>query len=821
LRIYLGAAPGVGKTYAMLNEGRRRRDRGTDVVVGFVESHGRGRTAEQIGDLEVVPPCLFPLEGSVVEEMDMDAVLRRRPQVALVDELAHQNANGARNSRRWRDIQELLDVGIDVISTLNIEHLESLSDVVEQITGRRQPETIPDEIVRCAEQVELVDMTPEALRRRMAHGNVYAPDRMDAALARYFQPRNLSALRELALLWVADRADEALRQDRDDHRIDRPWETRERVVVALTGSPSGERLIRRAARMAERSRGQLTGVHVRSTDGSGGDDGLLDRHRHLLEAVGGVYHEVVGNDIVTALVDFARRHDATQLLRGSTRRTRWAEMTHGSIINRVIRSSAGIDVHVISTGDAPARRLRSGARRRHSLPRRRRAAGWVVALAGTGGLTAVLTATRHTFSQGSQLLLYQALVVLAAAAGGAAPAVTAAILAAGALNWYFTPPTHTWTVEDSDNVVALVAFLIVGAFVGLLVTALARRTNDARQGRAEAETLAGVAASMVAAEDPVPAMLDRIRTTLGLAGAAVVDAAGAPLATSGVPPDPRHDPVIELKDAILVVQGALSRDDERVLQAFSAQLAAALERRRLRQAADEAAVLAEANTLRTALLRAVSHDLRTPLASIKASVTSLLQRDVVWSPVEEREFLDTIDEEADRLDRVVGNLLDASRLEAGALQPSNQAVALDEVVSSALASISGLRAAVEIDVPTTLPLVSGDPALLERAIANIVANADRVTTPPGVVRVRASHLGQEVQLRVIDSGPGIAGHQKAQLFQPFQRLGDRTAGEGVGLGLAVAKGATEAMGGDLASEDTPGGGLTMVITLRAADDDGA
>src|SRR5436190_17799322 len=302
LRIYLGSAPGVGKTFAMLNEGCRRAERGTDVVVGYVETHGRLRTKEQIADLEVIPRRRVSYRGTTLEEMDTDAVIARGPAVALVDELAHTNAPGSKNEKRWQDVEELRDAGIDVITTLNIQHLESLNDVVERITGVKQQETIPDEAARRVDQLELVDMAPEALRRRMAHGNIYAPEKVDAALANYFRAGNLGALRELALMWVADQVDDALHDYKAAHGILDTWETRERVVVALTGAPSGEHLIRRAARMATRTRGDLIGVHVRPSDGLAEDPTVrLEEHRALLEGLGGAYHEVSGADIATAL----------------------------------------------------------------------------------------------------------------------------------------------------------------------------------------------------------------------------------------------------------------------------------------------------------------------------------------------------------------------------------------------------------------------------------------------------------------------------------------------------------------------------------------
>jgi two-component system sensor histidine kinase KdpD len=816
LRIYLGAAPGVGKTFAMLGEGRRRAERGTDVVVGFVEAHGRARTAEQVGDLEVVPRRDMVHRGAAFEEMDVDAVLARQPLVALVDELAHTNVPGSRNEKRWQDIDELLEAGIDVISTVNIQHLESLNDTVERITGVRQRETVPDAWVRQAEQIELIDQTPEALRRRMAHGNIYAPDKIEAALGNYFRAGNLGALRELALLWLADRVDEALGEYREAHGIDRPWETRERVVVALTGAPGGDQLIRRAARMAARSRGDLLGVHVSRPDGlATATSPLLDDHRRLLTDLGGEYHELVGADVASGLVDLARAENATQLVLGASRRTRVAELWHGSVIGKVLRMSGPIDVHVTSTGPPEKSRppLRV-TRSRDLLPRRRLVASWAVALVGLPTLTVALDTLGHHIGLPTVLLLYLALVVVVATLGGLVPAVVAAIAASVLANWFFTEPVHTFSIGEAENVVALLVFLGVGVVVSLLVRSTLRRSAEATRARLEAAALARSSATLVGAEDPLPRLVQQVHETFGLEGCAVVEAGERVVASAGrLPPDGGGGERLALGENVeLVLVGPVVADDLEALQAFAAQLRAALEQERLRREAAKTSRLSEANELRTALLRAVSHDLRTPLASIKAAVTSLLQHDVDWTLEATTEFLQTIDEEADRLNRLVGNLLDMSRLETGALSVRPRPVGLEEVVAAALSSLPDRGAGVVVDVPETLPAVVVDPALLERAVANLVANASQHTPSGRTVRVEAREVGARVDLLVVDRGPGVPEDDRERVFAPFQRLGD-TGSTGVGLGLAVARGFVEAVGGQLTLEETPGGGLTVVVTL--------
>ena len=594
-----------------------------------------------------------------------------------------------------------------------------------------------------------------------------------------------------------------------------PAVSAERIVVAYTAAPSSEQVIRRAAAIAERSDGELVGVHVE--DGSAPNEverATLSSHRALVGALGGRTEDVVADDVTDGIVEFAHRERATQLVLGASRRRRLTEVARGSLINETIRRAADVDVHVIAT----ARPGHDIGRVRQPMPlsRRRRRLAWAAAVGGTAGLTALLSTARGTVGQGGQFLLYLLLVVVAAL-GGAAPAVTASVLSVFALNWFFTPPLHTWVIDDAENVLALVVFLTVGVLVGFLVTTLARRSADARRGRTEAEALARVAAEMIGVDDPLGPMLERMRETLGLDGLSVHGPdGGAPVAVAGdVPGD--HDERRVLAGGTVRLRGSLAPSDARVLDGFLAQLTATMERRALRAEAARVEAVAAADRLRTALLRAVSHDLRTPLASIKASVTSLLQRDVQWTAGEEQDFLETIDEEVDRLDRVVGNLLDASRLEAGVIRPAVQRVAVDEVVASALSSISGLAAPVEVDISPELRTVHADQGLLERALANILSNAADVAPPGTAVRITAASAGEWVQVRIADRGRGVDPCQREDMFLPFQRLGDTAAGSGVGLGLSVARGVIEAMGGSVSVEDTPGGGLTVIIDLPAGD----
>ncbi|NEB08375.1 sensor histidine kinase KdpD [Streptomyces coelicoflavus] len=830
LRIYLGAAPGVGKTYAMLSEAHRRVERGTDCVVAFVEHHGRARTEVMLRGLEQVPRREVEYRGGVFTELDLDAVLARAPRVALVDELAHTNVPGVRNAKRWQDVEELLAAGIDVVSTVNIQHLESLGDVVESITGVRQRETVPDEVVRRADQIELVDMSPQALRRRMAHGNIYQPDRVDAALSNYFRPGNLTALRELALLWVADRVDEYLQQYRSEHRVSKIWGSRERIVVGLTGGPEGRTLIRRAARLAEKGAGgEVLAVYIARSDGlTSASPKELAVQRTLVEDLGGTFHHVLGEDIPAALLDFARGVNATQIILGSSRRKAWQYVFGPGVGATVARESGpDLDVHIVTHEEVAKGRglpVARGAR----LGRSRIVWGWFAGLGGPVLLTLLLN-TVH-LGLANDVLLYLALTVAAALLGGLYPALASAAVGSLLLNWFFTPPVNRITIADPRNMLALAIFVGVALSVASVVDLAARRTHQAARLRAESEILSFLAGDVLRGETSLETLLERVRETFGMESAALLEREDdvapwtcAGRAGSGPPVDRPEDADVDMPVgdhmALALTGRVLPAEDRRVLAAFAAQAAVVLDRRRLREEADRARALAEGNRIRTALLAAVSHDLRTPLAGIKAAVTSLRSDDVAWSEEDRAALLEGIEEGADRLDHLVGNLLDMSRLQTGTVTPLIREIDVDEVAPMALGGVP--EGSTELDIPETLPMVAVDAGLLERALANLVENAVKYSPDDRSVLVAASALADRVEVRVVDRGPGVPDEAKDRIFEPFQRHGDAPRGAGVGLGLAVARGFAEAMDGTLNAEDTPGGGLTMVLTLRAVGSSGS
>jgi two-component system sensor histidine kinase KdpD len=820
LRIFLGAAPGVGKTYTMLEEAHRRAERGTDVVVAFVETHERKHTQAMLADLEIVPRRTETYRGAEFTEMDVDAVLARRPELAVVDELAHTNVPGSRHGKRWQDVQELLDAGIDVLSTVNVQHLESLNDVVAQITGVEQRETVPDAAVRAAEQVELVDMTPEALRRRMAHGNIYRPEKIDAALGNYFRTGNLTALRELALLWLADKVEDQLDKYRADHKINKTWETRERVVVALTGGPEGDTLIRRAARIAARDRGaDLMAVHVTRNDGlTGANPAVLARQRVLVESLGGTYHQVVGADVPRALLDFASAVNATQIVLGASSRGKLAQLFSAGVGVTTIALSGSIDVHLVTH-----ERAAQGRRRRRlpaALSRRRRIAGFIATLVGLPFLTGLLHAG-PSLSLTNDILLFLAAVVAVSLIGGLWPALLAAVTGSLLLNYFFTPPIGRFTIAERDNLLALAIFVVVAIAVSWVVDTAARKTRQATQAGADAQTLATVAGSVLRGERPLMALLERLRETFTLDSVTLLDQ-GVVVAHVGEACTVAREADVEVKvddTMTMLLRGhPLEASDRRIVEAFAAQATVALRQERLTAEAAAAKPLAEADRMRTALLAAVSHDLRTPLASAKAAVASLRSDEVDFGEDDRRELLATADESLDRLVRLVTNLLDMSRLQAGTLGVNAVDIGAEDIVPRALDDLGPDGRKVAVHIPDDLPPVHADPGLLEQILINLIANALRYspTEQPPVVTV--STLGDTIELRVIDHGPGIPNDRWDDVFLPFQRLGDRDNHTGVGLGLALSRGLTEAMDGTLVPDHTPGGGLTMILALPAGRD---
>jgi len=820
LRVYLGSAPGVGKTYRMLDEGWRRRERGTDVVIGYVETHHRPSTDAQVRDLEIVPRVTREYRGAQLEEMDVAAILARKPDVALIDELAHTNAPGSVNEKRWQDVETLLDAGVDVITTVNIQHLESVNDVVEKITGITQQETVPDAVVRRAEQIELVDVTPEALRRRMAHGNIYTADKIDASLSNYFRVGNLSALRELALLWLADRVEDALQRYQDDHDINVTWETRERLIVGVAGDPVDETLLRRAARIASRTGAEILAVHVVSADGPRRTEGDTSLTRELVTEFEGTYQEIVDDDVATALVAFARAERGTQIVLGASR-PRSALRPLGGVVENVLRRTPDLDVHVIAVGDERAPSVRH-RRRRRKASWRRQVLALVLTAAALPAMTAILTLVRSNLSLSTEFLAYLVVVLALTWWGGTLVGVVAALAAFGLENYYFVQPLHTLSVSRPDDVVSLIAFLVFAVGASILVSRFARRSYEADRARAEAQVLVKVVATVGTSHEDLLPLLDSLRAVFDASSAAILvqgDRGWQPVVVSG---SETRDATAGTHFAIdddhsLVLDGvSLDAEDRQLVSAFAARIAAGFLTVNNVEDAAHRRVLADARARRSGLLRAVAYDLRGPLSTIEFKVTSLLDGAVTAPARVQHERLVEIEDEVKRLDRLAAQLIEVGRLEEGSVTPQLELTSIDVLVDGALATLDTRGRALDIDVAHDLPQFLTDPAMAERALAIVVGNACRFSRSDRPVRITAGVTGDALELLVIDRGPGMTPLQRSAILETRQQFSDDR--KGATLGLDVASGFVQLLGGRLRFEDTPGGGLTVVVAFRRSSD---
>ena len=821
LRIYLGAAPGVGKTYAMLDEAHRRLEHGMDLVGAVVETHGRKQIADLLEGIEMIPPRYIEYRGGRFPELDVEAVLRRQPQVVLVDELAHTNTPGSKNPKRWQDVQELLDAGITVISTVNVQHLESLNDVVAQITGIKQHETVPDEIVRNASQVELVDITPEALQQRLSHGNVYAAEHIDVALSNYFRAGNLTALRELALLWLADQVDTALSRYRAEHKITQTWEARERVVVAVTGGPESETLVRRAFRIASKASADLLVVHVVRGDGlSGASAPHMGKVRELAASLGASMHTVVGDDVPTALLDFARETNATQLVIGTSRRSRSARIFDEGIGATVVRESGPIDVHLVTHEEA-----RRGLSMGPISPRERRVFAWLAAIVVPCVICAVTVTILDRFlGLVAETALFFVGVLVVALWGGITPAVLSAVLSGLLLNYYLIPPRGRFIITELNAVVTEVVLLTVAIAVAAVVDSAANRTRETRRASREAELLALFAGAVLRGAD-LDTLLERVRETYSQRAVSLLrerDGKSELVGCAGENPCltvDSADTAVEVGDDefwMLLSGRKLQARDRRVLSAVAQQAAGLVKQREFAEEANQAHALAQANELRRSLLSAFSHELRTPLVAAKAAVSSLRTEDVRISPEDAAQSLATIEESIDQLTALAGNLSDSSRLAAEVVHPELRRVHLEEVVQQAIAEAMGSHRTgldrIKVEVGDIVAMA--DSGLLQRALVNLIDNALHYA-PDSPIRINAGQVADRVLIDVINQGPGVPRRTAEHMFQPNEQPGDPDATSGISLGLMVARGFIDAMGGTIQAGDTPGGGLTITIDLPA------
>ena len=815
LRVYLGSAPGVGKTFRMLDEGWRRKERGTDVVIGFVETHGRTLTEAQLRDLEMVPRIERDYRGTKLEEMDLEAILARHPAVALVDELAHTNVIGSANEKRWQDVEALLDAGIDVITTVNIQHLESVNDVVEKITGIRQQETIPDAIVRRAEQIEIVDVTPEALRRRMAHGNIYTADKIDASLSNYFRVGNLSALRELALLWLADRVEDSLQRYLDDHSIDQTWETRERLIVGVTGTSTDEALLRRAARIASRTGAELVAVHVVKADDIRHVPTDTSVAQALVAEFEGKFQEIVDDDAATALVAFARSERGTQIVLGASRpRRRWQPT--GGVVEKVLRNARDLDVHIIAVGgERPAHEHQRRQKARVSW--QRRVLALVVAAASLPLLTVVMTAVRSSLSPSTVFLVYLVAVLALTTWADVLVGIVTALAASALENFYFVPPLHTLQVARPDDVVALVAFLVFAVGASVVVSRFTQRSTEADRARAEAAILAKAAAAVAASHEDLLPMLESLRAVFDARSVALLNRRDDVWTSDLVSGEPLVDAEegthfdIDDDHQLFVTGAKLDLEDRHLIDAFAGRIAAGLRSQIIERDATQLTEIAEAESLRLALFRTASRDLLGPLEKVQANISVLVGSHERRSLDERNAVLSGIQSQVHHLTRLVENLLDAGRLEAHEVVARPVVVDVRELVRSAIAKVDARGRRIDRDFANELPPLHTDPVLAQRVLANVLSNACRFGPIDEPVNVKVGVVGDLIELLVIDRGPGMDQQQRDVVLAPFERL--RGEQLNAGLNLTVASGFAQLLGGRLHFEDTPGGGLTVAVEL--------
>ncbi|MFN8497157.1 MAG: sensor histidine kinase KdpD [Anaerolineae bacterium] len=853
LKIFLGAAPGVGKTYAMLESAQVRRREGVEVVIGVVETHGRPETEALLEGLEAIPRRGIEYKGHTLGEMDLDAILARQPRLALVDELAHTNAPGSRHPKRYQDVEEILAAGIDVYTTLNIQHLESLNDVVAQITGIRVAERIPDRLLDRADEIELIDLTPDELLQRLREGKVYVPEQAEKAIRNYFRPGNLTALRELSLRRTAQRVDDQMRTYMHAHAIPGPWPTQDRIMACIGAGPGSERLVRSAKIRADRRHAEWLAVYVETPAHYRRSDVERDRIARTLrlaEQLGGEAVTIPGENVADELVRYARSRNVSEVMIGKSDRPRWREIVSGSIVNELIRLSGHIDVYVIT--DEDKRASQPPAR-----PSRRQLNGYALSALAVVVAALVARVLDDVLTLPNLSMIFLAAVLLSATMWGLGPSIFASILSIAVYDFFFVEPTYTLTVASPQDVFALIMLLVVAILTSNLAGRVRDQARAARRREARTNVLYEFSREMAASaglEGVLRAIVRDLHESQGM-DVAVFLPQGSTLQLSAIQPADatveeqaraaatwtwQHseatgsgtDTLPGVNWLFLPMQAAQSTvgvlglrvekgrsiapDQRRLLVAMANQGAVAIERAELAGVMEETRVLAETERLRTAMLSSISHDLRTPLATISGATETLLDADAEYTPAERRDLLETIQEEAARLNRFVGNLLDMTRLESGALELNRDWVEIADVIGAALGREASFLAnhRIDVDVAPNLPMLHLDFVLMEQVLVNLLDNAAKFSAAATTIRIAAQQDGKAVQVEVMDEGPGVPPDDLAKIFDKFHRVqgGDRR-GAGTGLGLSICQGIIEAHGGTIEADNRASGGAVFRVTL--------
>lgn len=858
LKIFLGAAPGVGKTYEMLLAGRARRAEGVDVVIGVVETHGRRETQALIEGYETVPRAQVAYRGQSVEEMDLDAVLARRPQLVLVDELAHTNAPGSRHPKRYLDVLELIERGIDVYTTLNIQHVESLNDVVAQITRIRVRETVPDSVIDRADAIEIIDLTPEDLIKRLNEGKVYLPETAKRAVSNYFSPGNLTALRELALRRTAQRVDDQLLSHMQAHAISGPWAAGDRLIVCIDGSPRAASLVRHARRLAEKLRASWTALHIEAPGRARPSEAEKDRlsaAMRLAEQLGGEAVILPGESVPEEVLRYAAAKNVSHIVIGASGAARWRELLFGSVAQALIRDAGDISIHVIPAQEAGSGEGRVGAGgggQRFEPGDYLAGLAFVAVAVGIGMLL-------HLFLDVRNIALVFLMAVLASAVtAGLWPALFTSVIGALAFNFFFLPPLYTLVIGDPESVLAFVFFLVVALIASNLTARVQRQAAAARQRARTTEDLYLFSRKLAGTgtlDDVLWASAYQIAAMLRVRVVILLPEDGRIAVQAGYPPDDtldeadiaaahwawEHDrpagrgadtlpgakrfylPLRTGRGAIGVIgldsdrpDALLTPEQQRLFDALADQAAIAIERVQLAADVDKAKLAAEADRLRSALLTSISHDLKTPLAGIMGAAGTLRDYGKAIPEADRSELLGTVVEESERLNRFIANLLDMTRIEAGAMEPNYALLDVGDVVGAALRRAEGITRghAIELSLEPNLPMLRLDPVLFDQVLFNLVDNAAKYAPAGTAIGVHARAAGDIVVLDILDEGPGLPPADLERIFDSFYRVGkgDQVRA-GTGLGLAICRGFVEAMGGTITAANRDGR-QGAVFTIR-------
>jgi two-component system sensor histidine kinase KdpD len=857
LTIFFGAAPGVGKTFTMLEAARIELDQKRDVVIGIVETHKRYETEALVLGFELLPRKTIEHQGITLGELDLDAALARRPQLVIVDELAHTNAESCRHIKRWQDVEELLDAGIDVFTTLNVQHLESLNDVVAQITGVTVRETVPDAVFDKAHDVRLVDLPVDELLTRLREGKVYVPEQATRALESFFREGNLIALRELALRRTAERVDAQMRGYKAAHGIEQTWHTGERVLVCISPSPYSKQLVRAARRMATTLHAELVGVYVETAAAlrmSSTDRERLADNMRLVEQLGGDPVTLRGEDAAAEIVTFARKRNVTKIVVGKPTHSRWRDYVKRAFLDEMVRASEEIDVYVISG-------LEPDTKPRRHEPVRRAAPISGYAWSAFVVIVATIIAS-YTFRPPELLpdvvMTYLFGVVLVAMRFGYGPSLAAAVASVLAFDFFFVPPYYTFSVIDLRHIVTFSVMFVVAVVISHLTQRIRDQADGARRSERRTASLFAMSRELAKAQSrdvmlevatrqlrevfdvEIAILLPNAKNELEAvaADAATFTATDKDLDvaqwvwTHQKPAGAGTDTLPSTRATFLPLRGSRRRtgilaivasdasrlrdpDDRQLLDTFAGLLGSAVERFELADEARRAQLRMETEQLRNALLSSVSHDLRTPLAVVTGATSALLDPSAPKDEATRRELLSTAHEESLRLSRLVRNLLDMTRLEAGALKVQKEMQPIEEVVGAALNRMEDrLRGRdVTTAIPEDLPLVPIDSALIEQVLINLIENATKYTPPATAIEIAARRDGDDaLVVEVADRGPGVAPEDRERVFDKFYRVREREGG-GVGLGLTICRGIVEAHGGRIWVEPREGGGASFRFSL--------